>query len=111
MGHEKSFMQGGCQRGFYSLPAMGVEGCSKFLILFFSADALTGVVSQFALTPGGMYCPSDLLAAACSSPILMGNLLFTLQKVHVPLYLHACLSPRVFRGKVVTSGLYQNLQC
>lgn len=35
MGHEKSFMQGGCQRDFYSLPAMGVEGCSKFLILFF----------------------------------------------------------------------------
>lgn len=63
---------------------------------FLSADALTGVVSQCTLTPGGTYCPSDLLAAACSSSILMCNLLFTSKKVNVPLSLHACLSPRVF---------------
>lgn len=76
MGHEKSFVQGGCQRDFYSLPAWEWRGVPNSSSFFFSADAPTGVVSQFALTPVGIYCPSELLAAACSSPILMCNLLF-----------------------------------
>lgn len=103
---EKLFLQGSCQRDFYSPSCCGKGEVLDMPCLCLSVAAITGVVCHW----GGLPCLQVAYIALLTCWQLLGAMLswcatpFSLLQssgtVHVLLSPHACLSPRIFCGKI-----------